>query len=89
MDSFEIKRPSFEKREQEVEKMLMDFALYGNNNVVAIMRRMNYLSGMNLGKTVKKPIVQDLMIPTATPHFGLGYKPTADDLLKMEVRKMA
>jgi len=51
------------------------------------MRRMNYLPGMNLGKTVKKPIVQDLIIPTAT--FGLGYKPTDDDLLEMEVRKMA
>ena len=29
------------------------------------------------------------MIPTATPLFGLGYKPTNDDLLEMEVRKMA
>ena len=89
LDSFEIERLGFEKREEGVEKILMEYAPYGNNNVVAIMRRMNYLSGMNLGKTVKKPIVQDLMIPTATPHFGLGYKPTDDDLLKMEVRKMA
>ena len=54
-----------------------------------MMRRMNYLPGMNLGKVVKKPIVQDLAIPTATPPFGLGYKPTNDDLLEMEVRKMA
>ena len=29
------------------------------------------------------------MIPTATPPFGLGYKPTDDDLLEMEVRRMA
>ena len=29
------------------------------------------------------------MIPTATPPFGLGYDPTDDDLLEMEVRKMA
>ena len=29
------------------------------------------------------------MIPTATPPFGLGYKPTDYDLLEMEVRKMA
>ena len=39
----EIEKPSFEKREEEVEKILMDFAPYGNNNVVAMMRRMNYL----------------------------------------------
>ncbi|KAL0015139.1 hypothetical protein SO802_002208 [Lithocarpus litseifolius] len=50
---------------------------------------MNYLSRMNLGKTVKKPIVQDLMIPSATPPFGLGYKPIDDDLLEMKVRKKA
>ena len=47
----------------------MDFAPYSNNNVVAMMRRMNYLPRMNLGRTVKKPI--------------------DDDLLEMEVRKMA
>ena len=29
------------------------------------------------------------MIPTTTPPFGLGYKHTKDDLLEMEVRKMA
>ena len=44
---------------------------------------------MNLGKIVKKPIVQVLMIPSATPPFRIGYKPTDDDLLEMEVRKMA
>ena len=67
----------------------MDFAPYGNNNVVTMMRRMNYLPTMNLGRAVKKPTVQDLVIPTITPPFGLGYKPTDDDLLEMEVRKMA
>ena len=49
---------------------------------------MNYLLRMNLWKTVKKPTVQVPMIPTATPPFGLGYKPINDDLLEMEVRKM-
>jgi len=44
---------------------------------------------MNLGRTVKKPAVQDLMILTTTPPFGLGYKLTNDDFLEMEVRKMA
>ena len=44
---------------------------------------------MNLGKTVKKLIVQDLIIPIATPPFRLGYKPTDDDFLEMKVRKMA
>ena len=29
------------------------------------------------------------MIPTATPPFELGYEPTDDDLLEIEVRKMA
>ena len=67
----------------------MDFTPYGNNNVVAMMRRMNYFLGMNLGKAVKKPTIQDLAIPIATPPFGLGYKPTDDDLLEMKVRRMA
>ena len=89
LDNFEIKRPGFEKREEEVEKIPMDFAPYGNNNVLAMMKRMNYLLGMNLGRAMKKPTVQDLVIPTVTPPFGLGYEPTDDDLLEMEVRKMA
>ena len=54
-----------------------------------MMRRMNYLLGMKLGKMVKRPIVQDPIISTATPPFGLGYKPTDDDLLEMEVKRMA
>ena len=52
------------------------------------MRRMNYLSGMNIGKTVKKSTIQVSMIPIATPPFGLGYKPTDDGLIEMEVRRM-
>ena len=66
----------------------MDFTSYNNNNVVAMIRRMNYLLGMNLGKTVKKATTQVLIIPTAAPPFRLGYKPTDDDLLEMEVRRM-
>ena len=91
LDGFEIERLGFERREEEVEveKIPMDFAPYSNNNVVAMIRRMNYLPGMNLGKTMKKPNVQVPMIPTATPLFRLGYKPTDDDLLEMEVRRMA
>ena len=57
LDGFEVKRFGFEKREKEMEKIPMDFAPYGNNNVVTMMRRMNYLLGMNLGRTVKKPTV--------------------------------
>ena len=57
----------------------MDFSPYSNNNVVAMMRKMNYLLGMNLGKTMKKPTIQVPKIPTATPPFTLGYKPTDDD----------
>ena len=70
LDGFEIERPSFERKEKEEEKILMDFAPYSNNNVVAMMRRMNYLSEMNLGRTVKKPIVQDLIF--SLPHHLLG-----------------
>ena len=43
MDGFEIKKPGFKRKEEEVEKILMDFAPYNNDNVVAMMRRMNYL----------------------------------------------
>ena len=88
LDDFEIERPGFEKREEEVEKILVDFAPYGNKNVVAMMKRMNYLPRMNLGRAVKKPTIKDLAIPTATPTFRLGYKPNNDDLLEIEVRKM-
>ena len=41
LDNFEIEKPGFEKREEEVEKILMDFAPYSNDNMVAMMRRMN------------------------------------------------
>ena len=51
-------------------------------------RKTNYLLGMNLGRIVKKPTVQGPMIPTGTPPFELGYKPSNDDLLDMEVRNM-
>ena len=89
LDSCEIGKHGFGRREEEVEKIPMDFAPYSNNNVVVMMRRMNYLIGMNLGKTVKKATAQVPIIPIATPPFGLGYKPTNDDLLEMEVRRMA
>ena len=82
LDDFEIKKPSFERREKEVEKIPMGFTPYSNNNVVAMMRRMDYLLGMNLGKTVKKATAQVPIIPTATPPFGLGYKSIDDDFLK-------
>ena len=59
----------------------MDFAPYSNNNVVAMMRKMNDLPGMNLRKTVKKATTQVLIILTATPPFGLSYKSTDDYLL--------
>ena len=57
LDGFEIEMLGLEKRGEEVENIPMDFASYGNNNVVAIMRGMNYLPGMNLGRTGKKPTV--------------------------------
>ena len=83
LDGFEIENLGFERREEEVEKIPKDFAPYNINNMVAMIRRMNYFPGMNLGKIMKKEIAQVPTIPTATPPFGLGYKPTNDDLLEM------
>ena len=45
LDGFEIKKPTFERREEEMEKISTDFAPYSNYNVVVMMRRMNYLQG--------------------------------------------
>ena len=53
LDGFEIEKPGFGRRKEEVEKIPMDFAPYSNNNVVEMIRWMNYLLGINLGKTVK------------------------------------
>ena len=89
LDGFGIEKPGLGRREEEVEKIPMYFAPYNNNNLVAMIRRMNYLPGMNLGKTMKMAIAQVPIIPTATPPFGLVYKPTDDDLLEMEMRRMA
>ena len=50
-----------------------------------MMRNMSYFTGMNLGKTVKEAVVRVLTIPTATPPFRLGYKPSDDDLLELEL----
>lgn len=57
LDAFEIERPGFGKKEEEVEKIPMDFTPYGNNNMVVMMRRMNYFPGMNLGRAMKKPTI--------------------------------
>ena len=57
LNGFGIESPGLERREEEVEKILMDFTPSSNNNGVSMMRRMNYLPGMNLGRTVKKPTV--------------------------------
>ena len=57
LDGFKIKKPTFERREEEVEKISMDFAPYSDNNVVAMMSRMNFLLGMNLERTMKKPTI--------------------------------
>ena len=56
LDGFEIEKPGFGRREEEVERIPMDFAPYNNKNVVAMMRKMNYLLMMNLGKIVKEAI---------------------------------
>ena len=45
LDGFEIEKPGFERREEEVEKIPIDFDPYSNNNVVAMMRKMSYFFG--------------------------------------------
>ena len=72
LDGFEIEKPRFERSKEVVEKIPMNFDLDSNNNVVAIMRKMNYFPGINLGKTVKEATTQVPTIPIATPPFGLG-----------------
>ena len=70
LDGLKIKKPGFGKRGEEVENILMDFALYGNNNVVAMMRRMNYVPGMNLGRAVKNQSFKTWQL--LLPHHLLG-----------------
>ena len=70
----------------------MDFDPYGNNNVVAIVRKMSFFFfflGMSLGKTMKEAVVRVPTIPTTIPPFRLGYKPMNEDLLEMELKKTA
>ena len=86
LDGFEIEKPSFKRRIKEVEKIHMDFNPYSNNNVVAITRKM---SKDEPREDVKEAAICVPTILTTTPPFGLGYKPTDDDLLEMELRKMA
>jgi len=54
LDGFEIERPGLEKREEEVEKIPIDFAPCGNNNVVAMMRRMNLPSWDEFGESYEE-----------------------------------
>ena len=55
LDGFETEKPSFGRIEQQdAKKIPMDFAPYNNNIVGAMIRRMYYLPGMNLGKTMKE-----------------------------------
>ena len=89
LDGFEIEKLGFERMIEEVEKTPMDFDPYGNNNVVAMMRKMSYFPWMSLGKTMKGPAVKSPTIVIATPPFELGYKPIDEDLLEMEVKNIA
>ena len=89
LDGFEIEKPVFERMAEEVEKIPTNFDPYGNNNVVAMMRKKSYFPGMSLQKTIKGLVVKSPTIVTATPPFRLGYKPIDEDLLEMELKKMA
>ena len=89
LDGFKIEKPGFKRRVEKVENIPTDFDPYSNKNVVAMMRKVSYFLGISLGKTMKEVTIRVLTIPIAITPFGLGYKPIDDDLLKMELRKMA
>lgn len=89
LDGFEIKKLYFKRVAAEVEKISMDFDPYSNNNVVTIIRRMSYFPGTSQRKTMKGAAVRAPTIATATLPFGLGYRPTDEDLLEMELKKTA
>lgn len=85
---FEIEKTHMAKENETTEKFPLDFDPYSSPNVVAMMRNMNYFPRMGLGRSKRGP-KSFPKLSMAIPLFGLGYEPTDEDMLEIEVGKMA
>ncbi|GMY21051.1 Retrovirus-related Pol polyprotein from transposon 17.6 [Fagus crenata] len=61
---------------------------YSNDKVVTMIRGMGYFPGMGLGRK-DQGIAEFQDYPKAIPTFGLGYKPTEEELLQKKERFLA
>ena len=66
----------------------MDFDPYSNDKVVSMMRKMDYFPSLGLGRNNQGLLNFTSHAPTIPP-FGLGYKPTNEDLLEEGLKKIA
>ncbi|KAJ4838762.1 hypothetical protein Tsubulata_007795 [Turnera subulata] len=56
---------------------------FSNTRIMGIMKKMDFLPFMGLGRH-QQWIIEPPLIPTIIPSFGLGYKPTPEDIKRME-----
>ena len=77
LDSFKIERLGFEKREEGVEKILMEYAPYGNNNVVAMMMM-----------TVAPIVTTTIEVMIALIVVMIGVNPLVIEKMKMQTYSM-
>ena len=66
----------------------MDFDPYSNDKVVSMKRKMDYFPGLGLGRN-NQGLPNFTSYVTTIPPFGLGYKPTDEDLLEEGLKKIA
>ena len=75
--------------EEAIEEFFpMDFDPYSNDKVVSMMRKMDYFPGLGLGRN-NQGLLNFTSHATTIPPFGLGYKPTDEDLLEEGLKKIA
>jgi len=75
--------------EENIEECFpMDFDPYNNDKVVSMMRKMDYFPGLGLGRN-NQGLPNFTSYVTTIPPFGLGYKPTDEDLLEEGLKKIA
>ncbi|KAK4595542.1 hypothetical protein RGQ29_013855 [Quercus rubra] len=75
-------------KEETRECLPIDFDPYSNVQVIAMMKKMKYFPGMGLGRR-NKGVHAFPHFSTSIPPFGLGYKPTNDELLENDSNKTA
>ena len=75
-------------KEETRECFPMDFDPYSHVQVIAMMKKMKYFPGMGLGGHNNGVHVFP-HFSTSIPPFGLGYKPTNDELLENDSNKTA